>query len=560
MRTHRLVKIIGAACMGLCVQSAVAMNDAELKVLAEKRLLGDRSGACVAVAVVDKTVARAYVCADPSQTQRIGPNTAFEIGSVSKTMVSALLADLIIQGKVSLDDPLRAHVPQNIAVPSFDGQPILLKHLVSHTSGLPVVPEFGASVAMDNPYAKVSVKSIYDTLSKAKLSRAPGSQYEYSNYAMMLLSDIVARLSEKNLEVLLRDKLFNPTGMTNAYVSKKPKAITAAQGHLPNRKATSAWDFQTNLAGVGGVRATLDDMIAYTQAHLGQHQSAISPALLLSQQPVSVPSKAPTAMNWMLAPLDAKKVLVHEGGTGGFSALVAIDPVGQRAVIALSDTALTTIGGLGSLANHLLDARLPLGKPRAVATPDAVLIESLAGDYTMNGMAIRLRAADGRLYAQAQGQAEYELGYDSEGDFYPLEYDAILRPNLHDAKLAPLTFFQSGAALPMLRVDSDAKPTQPKAPAVVLSAEQLAAYSGVYAIMPPMFLKVFVEDGKLMAQATGQGAFALDSEGNDVFSAKAYGIEIKFERDASGKVVMMGFLQGSMELKGQRMNEKPSGG
>jgi hypothetical protein len=78
--------------------------------------------------------------------------------------------------------------------------------------------------------------------------------------------------------------------------------------------------------------------------------------------------------------------------------------------------------------------------------------------------------------------------------------------------------------------------------------------------MPPMFLKVFVEDGKLMAQATGQGAFALDSEGNDVFSAKAYGIEIKFERDASGKVVMMGFLQGSMELKGQRMNEKPSGG
>ena len=537
-----------------------AMTDIELKALAEKRLLGDRSGACVAVAVVEKTVSRAYVCADPVQSSRIGPNTAFEIGSVSKTMLSALLADLIIQGKATLDDPLSAHVPKGVSVPNFNGQAILLKHLVSHTSGLPVVPEFGANVAMDNPYAKVSANSLYATLSKTTLARAPGSQFEYSNYAMMLLSDIVVRLGGKNLETQLREKLFNPTGMANAYLGKKPKAITAAQGHMPNRKITSAWDFQTNLAGVGGVRATLDDMIAYAQAHLGQRYTLISPALLLSQQPVSVPSQVPMAMNWMLAPLDAKKVLVHEGGTGGFSAMVVIDKTGQRAVIALSDTALTTVGGLGSLANHLLDARLPLGKPRTLATPDAALIESLAGDYTMNGLPIRLRATDGRLYAQAQGQAEYELGFDSEGDFYPLEYDAILRPNLHDAKLPPLTFFQSGAALPMIRVDTEAKPIDAAAPAVLLSAEQLAAYPGVYAIMPPMFLKIFIADGKLMAQATGQGAFVLDPAGNDVFTAKAYGIEIKFGRDGSGSVVMLGLLQGGMELKGERMKESPGGG
>ena len=48
------------------------------------------------------------------------------------------------------------------------------------------------------------------------------------------------------------------------------------------------------------VRATLDDMIAYAQAHLGQRYTPISPALLLSQQPVSVPSQVPMAMNWML--------------------------------------------------------------------------------------------------------------------------------------------------------------------------------------------------------------------------------------------------------------------
>ena len=63
-----------------------------------------------------------------------------------------------------------------------------------------------------------------------------------------------------------------------------------------------------------------------------------------------------------------------------------------------------------------------------------------------------------------------------------------------------------------------------------------------------------------MAQASGQGAFALDPAGNDVFTAKAYGIEIRFERNAAGKVVMLGLLQGGMELKGERMKETPGGG
>lgn len=552
------------ACSFLLMASASAaasaITDAELKSQAEQRLLGDRSGACVAVAVVEKTVSRAFVCADPSQASRIGPNTAFEIGSISKTMLSALLADLILQGKASLDDPISAYLPKGISAPQFEGQPILLKHLVTHTSGLPVVPDFGAAVMPDNPYAKVEPASLYKTLSSAKLQRAPGSQYEYSNYAMMLLSDIVARRSGKDLETLLRERLFAPAGMQNAYLRRKPKAITAAQGHTPNRKVTSAWDFQTNLAGVGGVRATLDDMIAYAQAHLARNTSVITPALQLTQKPVAVASKVPMAMNWMLAPLDAKTVLVHEGGTGGFSAWMAIDTQGQRAVIALSDTALTTIGGLGSLANHFLDARLPLGKPRKTVAPDAVLLDSLAGDYTMNGMPIRLRQADGRLYAQAAGQAEYALGYDSEGDFFPLEYDAILRPNLHDANKPLLTFFQSGAALPMIRVDTRATGAGAEKPAITLSESELAAYPGVYSIMPPTFLKVFVSEGKLMAQASGQGAFALDPAGNDVFTAKAYGIEIRFERDAAGKVIMLGLLQSGMELKGERMREAPGGG
>ncbi len=60
-----------------------AMSDSELKAIVEKRLVGDRTGACVAVAVIEKTVARAYVCADPKQLPRISAQSAFEFGSVT---------------------------------------------------------------------------------------------------------------------------------------------------------------------------------------------------------------------------------------------------------------------------------------------------------------------------------------------------------------------------------------------------------------------------------------------------------------------------------------------
>lgn len=526
------------------------MTDAELKGLAEQRFLGDRTGTCVAVAVIEKTVARAYVCADPKQLPRISADAAFEIGSISKTMTAALLADLIEQGKASLDDPLDDYLPAGSKAPAFEGQRILLKHIVTHTSGLPVVPDFSTAKSMDNPYAQIDEASVLKTLASAKLSRAPGSQYEYSNYAMMLLSSVIAARAGSDFETLMRARLFAPTGMDGAFINQKPQGIRLVQGHTPNGKPASAWTFQTDVSGVGGVKATLDDMVRYLQAQLGQNASAISPALRLTQQPVPTASPVPMAMNWILAPLDDRRVFVHEGGTGGFSAFVAFDLKTQRAVVVLSDTALTSIGGLGTLGNHLLDARLPLGKARKSATPDPALLAQIAGDYAMlPGMDMQLTVDNGRLFAQATGQGKYEMGYDSAGDFFPLDFDAVLRPAKRSDGGYLLVFLQNGAAYPLRKLDAGKAPeSTPQKP----TPEQLAGYSGLYPLAPGFALKVFVENGELMAQATGQGAFILEARGKDRFSADSFGIEITFNRDAAGKVASLELLQGGQTLRGTR--------
>ena len=123
----------------LPLAAPAATDDADLKATLQRRLSGDRSGACIAAAVIDGGVRRAFVCAD-GRTPRVDARTAFEIGSIAKTMNAALLAQFVLAGRVSLDTPLAELLPPATTVPQFDGQPIRLGHVVTHRSGLPALP------------------------------------------------------------------------------------------------------------------------------------------------------------------------------------------------------------------------------------------------------------------------------------------------------------------------------------------------------------------------------------------------------------------------------------
>ncbi|KRA48729.1 serine hydrolase [Pseudoxanthomonas sp. Root630] len=525
---------------------AHAMTDQALAGVVQQRLQGDRTEACMAVAVVEAgTVARTYQCADAKDASRIGPDTAFEIGSVSKTMTAALLADLIAQGKGSLDDPLSAWLPAGTKLPEYQGKPILLRHVVTHTSGLPALPSRMGAPDMADPYAKLDETALLASLGDVTLTAAPGTKFEYSNFASMVLSYAVARRAGTDMETLLKQRLFAPLGMQHAYVNAAPAGVRAAVGHTPNARATSAWHFQTNLAGVGGVRATLDDMVRYVQGQLGTETTSISAALQRSQQKVS--DAPPMAMNWMLMPVGGRTVHVHEGGTGGFSSFVSFDKDKQRGVVILSDTTWNSIGSLGSLGLHLVDASFPLGTPRREATPDAALLDGLAGEYELaGGMKMTLRRKGDALEIQAAGQGAYAMGYDSAGDFYPRELDAVLRPQ-RTAAGQSFTWMQMGGVLPAKRIDAAAAK-----PALKVDAAVLREYEGEYPLVPAFALTVKAQGETLTIQGTGQPALPVQAVERDVFVMDAVGAEIRFERDAAGKVVALTLKQAGQQLRGER--------
>lgn len=559
--------LAAALALALAPGLAPAMTDAQLASIARQRIDGDRTGACLALAVVDgQQVSRAYACADAARPVSINADSAFEIGSVSKTMTSALLAQLIEEGRAALDDPLAAYLPDGTRVPAFEGKPIRLRHLVTHTSGLPALPP-GVPVADPaNPYAAMQPDDLLRALERSTLERAPGSGFEYSNFASMLLSHAVATRAGMDLETLLDQRLFAPLQMDGAYINQRPEGVTAATGHTPNGQPTPAWTFHTDLAGVGGVRATLGDMVHYVQGQLGLREAPVVQALARTQQPVATDASAPIAMNWMLAPLDGRTVHAHEGGTGGFSSFVGFDRERGRGVVVLSDTALTSVGGLGDIGLHLLDETAPLGKPREAAQAPDALLDALAGQYELQGgMRMELRREGDALVLQAAGQPAFEMAYDSAGDFFPLQFDALLRPVPSADGTTAFVWMQGGGAVPARRVDAKAgdagdvdagtaapAATSKPAPAAELPAEALQAYAGEYPLMPGFALTVRARDGQLFAQAAGQGEFALVPAGKDVFTAAAFGIEIRFQRGADGTVSGLELLQGGQTLRGER--------
>jgi D-alanyl-D-alanine-carboxypeptidase/D-alanyl-D-alanine-endopeptidase len=386
MRTH----LLSFTAVVLSTMSAFAMSDNDLRAALEQRFKGDRTGACVAAAVIDNgTTASAYFCADPKSQRPYDERTAFEIGSVTKTMTAALLAEFITRGEVALNDPLAKLLPPGTSVPSFNGHEITIADVVTHTSGLPSFPPQWRVTDMNNPYATLTEHDLLGALAATPLTRAPGSQWEYSNFAMMVLSYALAKRSGKDYEALLRERLLAPLGMNDTYITKRPPQVHLAQGHLPNAMPAVPWDFPVDMAGVGGVRATLPDMVRYLEAELGTRDSEITPTLAQTQQQVARIGGHTMGMNWEILSTaniaNGHTIIMHGGGTGGYSSFVAFDRAAKRAVVLLSDAALTNLGGLVTLGLHLLDPSVPAGAPRIVATADAKLIDALVGRYRLQG-------------------------------------------------------------------------------------------------------------------------------------------------------------------------------
>lgn len=172
----------------------------------------DSPGASVAVLQKGKIVfKKGYGSANLEYDIPNTPSTIFHVASVSKQFTAFSILLLAEQGKLSLDDDIRKHIPE---VPDF-GKTITLRHLASHTSGMRDQWNLlsMAGWRMDDV---ITLEHVLKLVQKQKdLNFEPGSEYNYCNTGFTLLAEVVARVSGKSFTEFTQARIFEPLKMTN---------------------------------------------------------------------------------------------------------------------------------------------------------------------------------------------------------------------------------------------------------------------------------------------------------------------------------------------------------
>jgi len=161
----------------LTVGVAGAWSPEDVRAILAERIDEHEKSVGIAVGLIDDqgTTVVGYGKLGKTDEREPDGETVFEIGSISKVFTSILLADMVQQGRVGLNDPVQEFLPDSVRVPMRDDTEMTLYHLATHTSGLPRMPDNFAPADPTNPYADYSVEQMYEFLSGAELSGKPGA-------------------------------------------------------------------------------------------------------------------------------------------------------------------------------------------------------------------------------------------------------------------------------------------------------------------------------------------------------------------------------------------------
>lgn len=269
-------------------------------------------------------------------------NTLFEIGSISKTFTATLLADAVQRKLVRLDDPVSRYLPDSLPPLRKDSVNVTLKMLSNHTAGLTRLPAnlFSPLTDITNPYKHYDRKALYAYLMKPVYLQTPGLKIEYSNLGVGLLGTLLENVTGKTYQQLLEERITGPLRLTRtAQILNEDQQKAFAQGHSASREPVSRWDFQS-LAGAGGIRSTVTDLITYLKAEMGIGPAGLVRAMRLTQQPTARQLPRMVGLGWFWRN-ESQPWYWHNGGTGGFMSFAAFNPSKKLAVVVLSNAQIS---------------------------------------------------------------------------------------------------------------------------------------------------------------------------------------------------------------------------
>jgi CubicO group peptidase (beta-lactamase class C family) len=305
------------------------------------------------------------------------PASIFEIGSISKTFTGLLLARMIVEGKVKLDEPVRDLLPPGIA-PRTASPEITLLDLATHRSGLPPMPDNFNPQGLPNPFADYREPDLLAFLARHGLAKPRNSQFLYSNLGFAVLGEALARRAGGTYFQMLPDLITAPLGLHDTAISlDDEQQRRVLPSYDAQQRETPPWNLVA-LAPAGAIRSTAGDLLTYLDAQLHPDKFPALTAAIRESHSLHAdgPSGSRIALAWVYDP--KTRTYWHNGTIAGFTSQAFFHPQGDYAGVVLFNRILP-VGFTELLGQHI---------GQRLAGAPAVILENAIVDSTGGVLAV----------------------------------------------------------------------------------------------------------------------------------------------------------------------------
>lgn len=244
--------------------------------------------------------------------------TVYQSGSVGKQFTAAAVLLLINDGKLDLDASVRRYLPDAPLL----WQPVTIRHLLTHTSGLADWNELNRSIERDDHTEDQLLAKLFTR----RLDFVPGERFDYSNTGYALLGVVVSKASGQFYGDLLRERVFAPLGMSTRIISEadiiphRAAGYRFVDGQLKNQEWVSP---SGNSTADGSLYLTVDDLIRWDAALSTDHPLPKAARELMWTSATTRDGK-PTGygFGWVIDAFDGHRRVGHTGEWQGFSTVI----------------------------------------------------------------------------------------------------------------------------------------------------------------------------------------------------------------------------------------------
>jgi len=284
----------------------------------------------------------------------IAADTIFEIGSVTKTFTTTMLAAAVNAGTMALDGSAQTYYDQyepSVTLPVYTDPstqtqyPMTLLDLADYTSGIP--DKSPTNTTGPNKYPFPAMHDYLTNDFPKGLPVRPGTAFKYVNTNFGIIAELVMLVNgyadyDDALQALIASaELAMPD--TGVITSNTPSIPNLAQGYRSNGDVERDYALPTwpALRGAGGIYSSLGDMLYWLQFNMGLTDSPYNDLLPITQQ-VRFPagSTKGEGLGWFVGTPNGMTTISKDGGTSGFHSWIGFTPDSTTGVVVLCNTSL----------------------------------------------------------------------------------------------------------------------------------------------------------------------------------------------------------------------------